>query len=386
MWPMSASVWVHDLNPFVVRFSESFGIRWYGLAYLTGFVVGALFMIFLAKRGRGTISPTRVVDFITYVVLGTMLGGRLGYVLFYGHELLFDFSSKAPYWGALRVWEGGMSSHGGILGVMLASVLFARRYKMQWLHLGDLVTLGGSIGIFFGRLANFVNGELFGREAPSTAWYAMKFPNEMYLWLRHDIGRNLSEPASSPDLVPKMTEAVKALGPASELQFHADLAQLHTSTTAQTGITVLIEKIVHAIQGGSVSVRTALGSELTPRYPSQLIEAVLEGLLLFVISLWFWRKPHKPGVVGGVWLTIYAVVRIFGEQFRMPDAHLGYQLFGLTRGQWLSIAMLASSAVLLILAMRSETLKIGGWGPQARRLRETSPLPYQGETKIPPLC
>jgi phosphatidylglycerol:prolipoprotein diacylglycerol transferase len=358
---MHDTAWVHNLNPFLIRFSDAIGIRWYGLAYLAGFIFGALIIVLLAKRGSGMMRPERVPDFITFIVLGTMLGGRLGYAFFYGPELLTDFSSHFPYWGVLRVWEGGMASHGGIIGVIIASVLFARRYKMNWLHLGDLTTLGGSIGIFFGRIANFINGELFGREAAPWFPFPVKFPTEMYLWLRHDL--EAPRVLASIDLLPKMTNTVTAIGTpnADWTQLLTQLRSGGSSAAMRNQFQRQIELVISAIQNGNEHVRSTLGLELTARYPSQLIEATLEGLLLFLITVFFWRKPRKPGVVGAVWLSSYALVRILGEQFRMPDAQIGFQLFGLTRGQWLSIAMLFASAVLYLFASTRSTPSIGGW-------------------------
>lgn len=353
------NAWVHDLKPFVIRFSDTIGIRWYGLAYLSGFVIGALMMVFIAKRGRGTLRPGLVTDFMTYVVLGTMIGGRLGYAIFYGPELLTDFSAQFPYWGLFRVWQGGMASHGGILGVAIASAIFAWRYKLNWLHLGDLTTLGGSIGIFFGRLANFVNGELFGREAPTGFPFAVKFPTEMYLWLHQD----LTSPAASPRLL-KMTEAVRVLKGDSS-GFVAAVQNLHnphTSPEARAQIQSVISQLIEAIQNANGAVISALSPELTARYPSQLLEAALEGVCLFFLALFVWRKPRKPGVVGAVWLIGYALVRIAGEGFRMPDAQIGFELFGLSRGQWLSVVMLFFSIALFTYVSRTNSQPIGGWG------------------------
>lgn len=364
------NVWVHNFDPFLIQFSETFGIRWYGMAYLTGFAVGAALMIFLARRGRGTLKAEQVMDFITYVVVGTMLGGRLGYALFYSPDLLTDFSWKPPFWGLLRVWEGGMASHGGILGVILAAVIFAKRHKLDWRHLGDLTVLGGSVGIFFGRIANFINGELFGREAgPSTPW-PVKFPGEMHLWFEHDLEKKLADVNAGPDLLPRMSEAVQKIGISAE-QWMQWTTQVRTSGVARGSIQSAIDRIIFEIQNGNEALRTALGAQLTPRHPSQLYEALLEGLLLFIVAFFFWRKPRKPAVVGGLWLTLYACVRLIGEQFRMPDAHIGYQLFGLTRGQWLSLGMLTASLVLWIHAARREAPVISGWGPEAQRLRSS---------------
>lgn len=362
--------WVHNLNPFLIQFTPTFGIRWYGLAYLTGFVVGAMMMIFIAKRGRRTISPEMVTDFITYLVLGVMIGGRVGYACFYSPDLLTDFSEKFPYWGVLRVWEGGMASHGGMIGVLIAALIFARRHKLDWRHLGDLTVLGGSVGIFFGRIANFINGELFGRETPPGFPIAVKFPGEMFLWLKHDREKTLTD--LTPDLLQRMTEAVKTLGLNIE-QWTQNISQVRTSSAARYQVQVAINQIIEAIQGGNEATRQALGAFLTPRYPSQLFEAVLEGLLTFCIAFLFWRRPRKPGVVGSLWLTCYAIVRIIGEQFRLPDADIGYQLFDLTRGQWLSIGMLVISLGLLVYTTRRKVPAIGGWGAEAIALRQREP-------------
>jgi phosphatidylglycerol:prolipoprotein diacylglycerol transferase len=361
---MGEQIWVHNLNPFLLQLSETIGIRWYGMAYLSGFVFGTMIIFFIAKRGRQTMPPDLGTDFVTYVVLGTMIGGRLGYALFYSPDLLTDFSGAFPYWGVLRVWEGGMASHGGIIGVFTACVLFARRNKLNWMHMGDLVVLGGSVGILFGRIANFINGELFGREAPPGFPYAVKFPGEMFLWLRHD-----REMSGGPDLLPKMTAGVKALG-ANIDQWNSWVAQVRTSPTARYQIQVMINDLIHAIQGGNEAVRSAIGAVLTPRYPSQLIESLLEGGLTFIVAFIFWYKPRKPGVVGSLWLTLYAIVRIFGEQFRMPDAEIGFQLFGLTRGQWISCGQLVISIGLLVWTSTRAAPVIAGWGPEAQKLRD----------------
>ncbi len=372
---MDNAIWVHNLDPVIVHFTDTLGIRWYGLAYLLGFMLGARFMIFMARRGRGTIPAERVLDFITYVVLGTMIGGRVGYAVFYSPDLLTDFSWRFPFWGLLRVWEGGMASHGGIVGVIVACWLFARRNKMSWLLLGDLTVFGGSIGIFLGRIANFINGELFGREAIGIKW-AVKFPGEMYLWLRHDVAKQLSDMSAGPDQVPRMTEAVKALGVSLD-QWNSWASQIRISASARYEVQQKIEQIIQAIQTGNTSVQAALAPYLAPRHPSQIYEGLLEGLLLFFVVFIFWYKPRKPGVVGATWLTLYAIVRIIGEQFRMPDAHIGLQLFGLTRGQWISIGMLVVSAIFLWWVSRRKAPLIAGWGPAAQQLRDSEPLaPY----------
>jgi phosphatidylglycerol---prolipoprotein diacylglyceryl transferase len=378
-------MWVHNLSPFILKFTESFGIRWYGMAYLTGFVAAGILMTFLSRRGRRTIQEIDVMDFVTYTVFGTMIGGRLGYAVFYSQDLLTSFGGAFPYWGLLKVWEGGMASHGGILGVLGACFLFARRHKLDWRHLGDLVVLGGSVGIFFGRIANFINGELFGRPCDKNFPLAVQFPQEMHLWLKTESEPNLAGAAAnaSGDMLAKMSGAVQALGTSLE-SWQQTVSQVRISGAARNEVSFMIERLIAAVQSGNESVRSALGLILTPRHPSQLYESLLEGLLLFILAFAFWYKPRKPGAVGGMWLTVYAVVRIIGEQFRMPDAHIGYQLFGLTRGQWISFGMLAASILVWIWCARRDAEVISGWGPEAQRLLKaetTKPSTNKGRKK-----
>lgn len=372
----SSIAWVHDLNPFLVQFTEQIGIRWYGLAYLAGFFLGFWLITFIARRGivasDGTRSlpEDRVSDFVMAIVLGTMLGGRFGYALFYSPELLTDFSSHFPFWGALRVWEGGMASHGGMIGIIAACFYFSWSHRKEkpaidWMNLGDLTTLGGSLGIFFGRIANFMNGELYGRPvsinsdgSPSVAW-AVKFPSEAYLWLKYDAEKLISN--NAPDLLPRLGNAMEVLG-TPQSRWQELCSQVRSSLSSRMEIQHLIQKMIEATENGNNAVRQALEPVLTARHPYQIYACFLEGLLLLFIAMIVWKRPRKPGVVGGIWLTCYACVRIFTEQFRMPDAHLGFQLFGLTRGQWLSVGMLVASLGILVYALKRKKLPIGGWG------------------------
>ncbi len=363
--PTKIHAWVHDLDPFLIQFSDTFGIRWYGLAYMFGFVTGAMLMIFMAKRGRRTLPADLVMDFLTYVVLGTMIGGRLGYAIFYDPKLLTSwdaqvslFGQQVPVWNLLAVWEGGMASHGGIAGIMIAAVLFARRHKISWMHLGDLTTLGGAIGIVSGRIANFINGELMGRTVNGPLPWAVKFPQDMYRWL-----------GAERDKLPRLGELAGQFNIKPEEW--SLLVNRHNQGDPQARAAVgdLIEKAVHAIQGGNAKLAEMMQPILEARHPSQLYQALMEGLIVLIACFLFWRRPRKPGVVGGLFLTLYAVMRIIGEQFRLPDAHIGYQVFGLTRGQVISVGMLIAAALFWIWAIRRPAEAVAGWGPEARRLK-----------------
>lgn len=366
------SLWINTLNPFVLRFPESWGlgemgVRWYGLAYLTGFLLGGWLVAWLSRRGKILVSVDQISDLVTYVALGTMIGGRLGYCLFYQPQLFWTFRSQLPFWDVLAVHEGGMASHGGIAGIMLACWLFARKYQLPTMHLIDLATLGGAIGIFFGRIANFINGELVGREAPAGTWWAVKFPTDMANWSLVTPGGGVPQQAQLELLTP----AVEKLG-VKAVQWADWVKLMRYDVQAEQGVRETLQRLIAATQNGDRAIAEALGPALTARYPSQLIEAGLEGLLVFCVLLWVWRKPRKPGVVAGIFGVVYASVRIIGEQFRLPDAHIGFQALGLTRGQWISFGMLALAVVLLWIWSRRDAAKLGGWwqgslGPRPSR-------------------
>jgi phosphatidylglycerol:prolipoprotein diacylglycerol transferase len=160
--------WVHQPHPFLFRFTESFGLRYYGLAYILGFVTGGWLFVRYWQAGRSQLPAAKVSDFIVALVVGVMLGGRIGsFVLYHPDQLLSDPLSF------FRVWEGGMASHGGFVGVAIASWWFSRSQKIRFVHLGDLIVSAAPAGLFFGRIANFLNGELWGK--PATVPWAMIF-------------------------------------------------------------------------------------------------------------------------------------------------------------------------------------------------------------------
>lgn len=161
--------WVHDLDPFLIQFNDSIGIRYYGLAYVLGFVACAWLLTRYHRAGRGALDLNASIDLVFAIVIGTLLGGRLGFFLLYQ----FDTVQRDPL-SLIRVWEGGMASHGGFVGVTLALWWFARQRKVSMLHLGDLIASTAPLGLFFGRIANFINGELWGK-VTDVRW-AVIFP------------------------------------------------------------------------------------------------------------------------------------------------------------------------------------------------------------------
>ncbi|MGH8045897.1 MAG: prolipoprotein diacylglyceryl transferase [Chthoniobacterales bacterium] len=297
---MLFAYYVHHLSPYLVEFWHGIGVRWYGLSYVLGFLVGILLYKRLAARGYSDIKPDAVADFIVgSAIFGVVFGGRLGYMLFYNLDGLI--SNPIVFF---KIWDGGMASHGGIAGVALYTLWYARRHKVSWRNLCDNIAVVAPLGLMFGRIANFINGELYGNKA--TVPWAVQFPREILFNGLHDnpVQRN---------------EAIRA-------------------ATAINASWDTPEAIVQAAQS-SPQLRHALEAILTPRHPSQLYEAALEGAFLFCL-LWILRTRFRlaNGVLAGTFFIAYAGVRILGESFRENDAALTGPL---TRGQFLSLFLVA---------------------------------------------
>lgn len=266
------SYWVHDLSPFAVRFSDSFGIRYYGVAYVLAFLIAAWLLRLYWRAGHSVIDPKAQSGLMTAVVIGVLVGGRLGYFFLYSPKTLV----REPL-ALLRIWDGGMASHGGFVGVCLALIWVVRKHHLPWRPTADVLAALAPPGLFFGRVANFINGELWGKVS-LVAW-AVIFP------------------ASAPS-------------------------------------------------------GTAL-AQIPPRHPSQLYEALLEGLFLTAYTqMRFWRSHvtrEKPGCLAGEFLMLYGLVRILGEVFREPDASL---LLGLSRGTFYSVFLILGGVVLVATSYR----------------------------------
>ncbi|MEO8204683.1 MAG: prolipoprotein diacylglyceryl transferase [Chthoniobacterales bacterium] len=297
--------YIHNLSPFILQFTENFGLRWYGLAYVLAFFVGTLVYRWLAKQGYSDLREGEVADFIIWgAMFGVLMGGRIGYVLFYDLDHFF----QEP-WSFFQVYKGGMSSHGGMIGLIIYTLVYARVRHVSWLNIGDNLVVVAPIGLFFGRIANFINGELYGRIATNVSW-AMQFPAE------------LEDPAFSQSKLQSVVNRAYEINPA----FGSVKALVNPHRPAE--ITQLLAEV------------------LTPRHPSQLYEAFFEGVVLF-LALWFLRtRVRLPnGVLTGAFFILYALLRIIGEFFREPDAPLtGW----MSRGQFLSLFLIIIGIAFLV--------------------------------------
>ncbi len=301
--------YLHRLSPFVFEFSKGFGVRWYGLAYVLGFLAAYRLLLWLAERRLVPLKPESVSDFITWSALfGVLIGGRVGFVLLYDFpKLLADPLSL------MRVWEGGMASHGGILGLVVFTFYYARRHGISWTGVGDGLVTVAPPGLFLVRMANFINGELYGRIA-NLPW-AVQFPTE----LRER--PELLEKTSFAELAPDSAlELIRIGGPAA-----ADL-----------------EKVLREV--------------LPARHPSQIYEALLEGVVLFT-TLWIIRTKFRVprGVLTGTFFVLYALLRILGEQFRQPEDFN----FGMPRGVFLSLFLILIGAGFIVSAFRHPVYESG---------------------------
>lgn len=353
---LTLAAWLHDIDPFLWRISGNFGIRWYGAAYLFGFAAGYLIVRHLAAKRRIALTPTQVGDFAMAIIIGVLVGGRLGSVLLYNIDLLWTFFPDLPWWGVLAINRGGMASHGGIAGCAVACFWFARRHGIAPLALGDVVTFVAPIGLGAGRLANFINGELLGRPlAPGeTLPWAVKFPQEMSTYWANP------PRYFEPDLLQRLEPVVRVHGGVTPQEWSMALANPEQAWAINMMYEVC-ERLAAAIQRGEQKVIEVVEPLLAARHPSQLYQALAEGLILGLVLLIVWAKPRSAGVVSGWFFIVYGVLRIATEHWRLPDAHLQVQrIMGLSRGQLYSLPLVLLGIGIVWYAVKKSTTH-GGW-------------------------
>jgi len=331
---------LHTLDPFVFEVSPGVGPRWYGVAYLSGFIVGWLILRALARTGRIPLDARQVGDLVTNVVLGVIVGGRVGHCVFYEQHLLTQWGDSFPYWGLLELHKGGMASHGGVIGVAIAIIWFARRERIPILVAGDAVAFVVPWGLMFGRLANWVNGELPGRPLPAEMqanppWWSVKYPHEL----------------DSMAAVPAQLEPLRALAPATARASDAGFMEW------------LVAAAYDRAEPAHRQVIDAIAPVLTAYYPNNFAQAITEGPCILVAMGLAWLAPRRAGTICGVFFTAYGVLRYSTEQFREADSSV--IALGLTLPMILSITMVAVGVMFFVLSRRSTTT-IGGLLPRPK--------------------
>lgn len=358
------AAWMHDLSPFLVRFSDSIGVRWYGLSYAIGFLIAWLILRFAARRNMTPIPEYRLADMLLILVFSVIVGGRVGYAVVYDPALITEFSSSPPFWGMFAITKGGMAYHGAVVGVMIGGWIVSRGFKERgkrmyatpWRHVMDLCAFACTIGLGLGRVANFINGELLGKivAAPGepAPWWSVKFPQELL---------DGHAPELTPEQQVKLDELIKSVGPIATRDERVD------------SIARMIEAVQHSGTQTATRLAKDLPALLSARHPSQLYQAFFEGVVLTVIVWFVWRKARKPGVVGAWFLIGYGVLRVVAEFFRLPDAQfgnsgrIGAMGIELSRGQWLSVAMVVAGLVALVVVSRRDELRFAGWMKRAQQ-------------------
>jgi len=338
-----ADPWLHNLDPFAIQIGGfvgdvlNGGIRWYGLSYLAGFVLGFLLIKRVLRVGLSPLKPEQAADLVVTLAISIVIGGRLGYVLFYRPGLIIEFTNSLPWWGVLKINQGGMASHGGMLGGIAGCMFFAWRQRVHPAHLLDLMAFAAPPGLMMGRIANFINGELIGRECPSDFPLAVQFPQEIAdTW--------------DPERIDQLQAFARSQGMPMLDKYQ------------------LTEVAAHQVQSGDPAWTTLLSQMLTPRYPSQLFAGLTEGVLVFIVLAVLYRKAVKPGLIGGWFCTVYAVARVINELFRRPDAQFikDDHMPIITQGQLLSLGLLVLGVTTIALALRSKQQKLGGWMRQSQ--------------------
>jgi len=319
----------HFIDPVAIPLPGPIDIRWYGLAYVFAFTVGYYVLRYLSRVGFLKLDYEAISDLVFGLILGTILGARIGYILFYD----FDSFAGNPA-RIIRLWEGGLSFHGGLIGVVLASAWFVRKHRVGLVHLLDALALGVPFGILAGRTANFINGELYGRVTTEAVPWAMRFPTD--------------------PLAMQLLGIDRVFG--------------------------IRERELAVLSARATSAWEAVRDQVPLRHPSQLYEALTEGLLLALI-LWtvflVARRRGRvlpTGLLAGIFLLGYGVFRSFVELFRQPDAQfrtpddpVGTVLGPLTMGQTLSLFIILSGIYLLYRAWRDPLEEERARPKQARR-------------------
>jgi phosphatidylglycerol:prolipoprotein diacylglycerol transferase len=317
------------IDPVALDLPGPLALRWYGIAFMLAFMAGYLAFRRLGRSGFLPIQPDHAGDLVFSLIVGVILGGRLGYILFY------DFANFAANPARIiRIWEGGLAFHGGFLGAIVAGWWWARKHNVRFLRLGDAIVLGVTPGIFLVRMANFVNGELYGRVTTDAVPWAVRFP---------------TDPTAM-----RLTGAAAGQGLRER--------ELLTEQAYQSGLWDQVR------------------DQVPLRHPSQVYEGLTEGVLLGLLlwGLYAWNRKRgrdlAPGTYGGIFLLGYGLMRSLMELFRQPDVQftdagdpVGTVLGPLTMGQTLSVVMIVGGVYLIIRGLRQGSVPAAGPVPVEKK-------------------
>ena len=368
------AAWLHDLDPVAFRVGPA-TIYWYGISYVLGFALAWVLLKIAAWRGMTPVPGAAIGDVVLFGGIGGVIGGRVGYLLIYNPALLGEFTNSFPFWQALNIARGGMASHGGMVGVLLGLLLLGRVLRKRGkkddvpelarvpsMHLVDLAVAVVPIGLVCGRLANFVNGELLGKVVAGPAiggvddapWWAVRFPQEI-------LARGQTGEISDA----QVSAAAEAVG-MSSLEMVVE--------GGQERFVVAYTQLMETLRGGgpdAIGAANFMNGFLNARHPSQLYQAAVEGPLLLVALFVVWARPRVAGVLTAWFMILYGIGRIFTEFYRLPDTGFATaRPMGLSRGQWLSVALVAGGVGLLAyiivrarrkMAAGESVPRFGGW-------------------------
>lgn len=311
-----------DMGPVAFNIFGVLQIHWLGFFLLIGILSAASLTGWLAVRQGIGLTRPMVGSLLTWMVIASLLGARLGYCLFYQFDLLIRFKSTFPYWGFFAFGEGGFSWHGAVLGAVFGGIFYSMKSGLGQLYLFDLAAFSAPIIIFFSRIGSFLSGEILGTAAEPGTPVALKIPTEIERWQE----------------LPEKLQAVSNMG----------------VTTAQ-------EAWLKWSSGDS-AFREAVIPLLEARHPVQIYGALLEGAFIFLVLFALWKSPRRNGVISAVYLILSAAMGLLVHHFEWPEPSVAAKIAGLDKFQWLSLSTFVLGIISYILWTRTTSIAIPGWG------------------------
>jgi|GEM_PF-5623646 len=311
---------IHDFGPEMLTLFGALRLQWFGSFVFVGVIVSAWFASWIAHRQNAGFSQALVGSALSWMFIGSLLGGRIGYGLFYDTNMFFRFRPEFPVWGLLAFSEGGLSWHGAVLGALVASIFFAHRSGLSQMYILDLTAWVAPLLLFFSRLGSYFSAELLGAVSSAPTPIAFKYPAEILRW---------------PEEVPEKFAQISDLGSAQE--------------------------IFNRFQAGDLALQTQVLPLLEFRYPFALISALAEGLLVFILLFLIWKSSRKPGMVTSAYLFFTAMAGFAVSTFEWIDASKNPSLLSFSLYQWICLFTALWALIFYVLWVRSRSMSIPGW-------------------------